>query len=359
MTSENRFSALSRTFAGRKVLVTGHTGFRGAWLSRWLLDLGAELTGFAREQESTPALFGELLLAHHMDSRIGDIRDADRVARVVAEARPEIVFHLAAQPLVVRSYAEPRATFETNVLGTVNVFEAVRNCDATRAVINVTSDEVYGDPETDDPLREDDPLGGYDPHSASEACSELVTLSFRRSFFAEAGLGIATARSGNAIGGGDWSDGRIVPDIVRALAFGEPVRVRRPDIVRPWQHVLDPLSGWLTLAAALHEHGESASGAYNFGPEPDDVHSVRELVEALLSAWGVGEWDHPDGGEELHEAGMIRLDISKAREVLGWKPTWGFETAIERTVTWYRRVGEGESATAVTQGDLAAFAASQ
>ncbi len=343
-------------FAGRRVLVTGHTGFKGSWLCRWLLDMDAEVTGYALEPDSTPALFGELMLAHHMDSRIGDIRDAAHVARIVSEVRPEVVFHLAAQPLVRRSYAEPLYTFDTNVMGTANLLEAVRGCDATRAIVNVTTDKVYENPETGVPFPEEAPLGGHDPYSASKACSEIVSASYRRSFLAESGAALATARAGNVIGGGDWSVDRIIPDVVRALAVGEPVRVRHPEAVRPWQHVLDPLAGYLTLAANLLEaDAERYARAYNFGPEPDDTHTVRELVERALAAWGAGAWDVPDLGEQPHEAGLLVLAIERAKQELGWRPVWDFDTAVEHTVEWYRRVGDGESATEVTREDIAAY----
>ncbi|MDZ4168060.1 MAG: CDP-glucose 4,6-dehydratase [Coriobacteriia bacterium] len=357
MASAIRLPDPRSAFAGRRILLTGHTGFKGSWLTRWLLDMGAEVTGLALEPDSSPALFAEMLLAHHMDSRIGDIRDSERVARVFAEVRPEVVFHLAAQPAVLRSYAEPRYTFDTNVMGTVNVLEAVRSSTETRAVVNVTTDKVYENPETGEAFVEESILGGRDPYSASKACSEIVSASYRRSFLSDGGAAIATARSGNVIGGGDWSNDRIIPDVVRALAVGEPVRIRRPETIRPWQHVLEPLAGYLSLAAALLERGQEFADAFNFGPEPEDVHTVRELVECALGAWGAGEWDVPDSGEAPYEAGMLVLDIAKAKRELGWRPVWDFQTAVERTVTWYQRVGEGESPTDVTRDDLAAYTA--
>lgn len=343
-------------FEGRRVLVTGHTGFKGSWLCRWLLDLGAEITGLALEPDTSPALFNELRLDAALRSMIGDVRDAGFVGRVVQTARPEIVFHMAAQPLVRRSYAEPVYTFETNVMGTANVLQACRACADTRAVVNVTTDKVYANDETGRAFVEDEPLGGHDPYSASKACSEIVSQSYRAAFFGPEGrIAHATARAGNVIGGGDWAQDRIVPDIVRALAAGESIPVRNPESVRPWQHVLDPLSGYLRLAQVLVESPQSVDGAFNFGPSPDNSRMVAELVDVALRAWGAGEWEHPALEGQPHEAGLLRLDISKAERELGWRPVWGFDTAVERTVDWYRRVARGENSSAVTESDLAAY----
>ena len=344
-------------FAGRRVFVTGHTGFKGSWLTRWLLDLGARVTGYALEPDTDPSLFEELGLARHVDSRIGDVRDLGSLSSALLKTRPEIVFHLAAQPLVRRSYAEPLYTFETNVMGTANLLEAVRGCEAARVVVNITTDKVYENPETGRPFAEDEPLGGHDPYSASKACSEIVSAAYRRSFFAgnAGGPALATARAGNVIGGGDWSEDRIVPDIVRALEVGEPVKVRNPDAVRPWQHVLEPLAGYLTLAEALWRDGRERAGAYNFGPEPDDVHPVRDLVDRSIEAWGAGSWEVLGAGGQPHEAGLLSLTIDKARDELGWRPLWGFETTVERTVSWYRRVASGEDPETVTFEDLSAY----
>ncbi len=344
-------------FAGRRVFVTGHTGFKGSWLTRWLLDLGARVTGYALEPDTDPSLFEELGLARHMDSRIGDVRDFGSLSGALLEARPEIVLHLAAQPLVRRSYAEPLYTFETNVIGTANLLEAVRGCEETRVVVNVTTDKVYENPETGHPFAEDEPLGGHDPYSASKACSEIVSAAYRSSFFAgdTGGPALATARAGNVIGGGDWSEDRIVPDIVRAMAAGVPVQVRNPDAVRPWQHVLEPLAGYLTLAEALWRDGQERAGAYNFGPEPDDVHPVRDLVDRSIEAWGAGSWEVQGSADQPHEAGLLSLSIDKACDELGWRPLWGFGTTVERTVSWYRRVATGEDPETVTREDLSAY----
>ena len=342
-------------FAGSRVLLTGHTGFKGSWLARWLLDLGADVTGYALAPDTEPSLFADLGLGREMDSRIGDVRDVAALSAVVAEVRPEVVLHLAAQPLVRRSYAEPRYTFETNVMGTVNMLEAVRGCEDTRVVVNVTTDKVYENPETGDAFSEDEPLGGHDPYSASKAGSEIVTASYRRAFFSGgAGPAVASARAGNVIGGGDWAADRLVPDCVRALADGDPVTVRNPDSVRPWQHVLEPLAGYLHLAASLL--GDPAlAGAFNFGPDPSATATVGDVVDRFVAAWGDGTWETPDLGGQPHEAGQLRLDIEKARRVLGWVPVWGFEETIVRTAHWYRDYQGGRAAVDLVTEDLAAY----
>jgi CDP-glucose 4,6-dehydratase len=344
-------------FSGRRVLITGHTGFKGSWLTSWLLTLGAEVSGYALEPDTSPSTFIEAHLARRMDSRIGDVRDADAVERLFTDVRPEVVFHLAAQPLVRRSYSEPLLTFATNVMGTVHVLEAARRCVDTRAFINVTTDKVYENPETGHPFREDDPLGGYDPYSASKACSEIVSASYRRSFLtATDGMLLATARAGNVIGGGDWSHDRIAPDIIRALVADESAVVRSPEAVRPWQHVLDPLAGYLRLAASLWAGERPHARAYNFGPESADQRTVRELVERMLASWGEGRWDDASAAHaQPHEAGLLALDNTRARDDLGWRPLWGFEAAVDRTVEWYRRFHEGRSAADLIRDDIEAY----
>ncbi len=342
-------------FSGSRVLVTGHTGFKGAWLSRWLLDLGAELTGYALEPDTTPALFTDLGLAAAMDSRIGDIRDAERVAALIAEVRPDVVLHLAAQPLVRRSYAEPRYTFEVNVLGTVNMLEAVRSSESCRVLVNVTTDKVYANAETGEAFAEDRPLGGHDPYSASKAGSEIVTASYRDSFFSGPDTAaIATARAGNVIGGGDWAEDRLVPDCARALSAGRPLVVRNPDSVRPWQHVLEPLSGYLHLAASLLGDGALA-GPYNFGPDPLAARTVGEVADRFVAAWGEGSWESPDLGAQPHEAAQLQLDIGKAERVLGWRPVWAFDDTIQRTAVWYHAYTGGEDAIALVEADFDAY----
>lgn len=344
-------------FADKRVLVTGHTGFKGSWLTFWLLTMGARVTGYALEPDTTPSLFAELGLARDMDSRIGDIRDASALAKLAAECRPEIVFHLAAQPLVRRSYLEPRYTFEANVMGTVNTLEAVREAGHTRVVVNVTTDKVYENPETGVPFPEEHLLGGHDPYSASKAGSEIVTASYRDSFFFAPGSpAVATARAGNVIGGGDWAEDRIVPDCARALSAGMPVIVRRPAAVRPWQHVLEPLAGYLHLAASLLGD-RSLAGAFNFGPDPLTACTVGDVVERFVTEWGEGSWEAPDPGDQPHEAGQLRLDIHKAGRVLGWHPLWDFDETVVRTARWYRAYHEGRSAAELVADDLDAYMA--
>jgi len=352
-------------YAGRGVLVTGHTGFKGAWLSQWLLALGAEVTGYALEPPTDPSLFAALRLEDRLRHVVADVRDRDRLAAEVQAVRPSVVFHLAAQPIVRLGYTEPHETFETNVMGTVNVLEAARACDSVCAVVIVTSDKCYRNLEQGRPFREGDAMGGRDPYSASKGCAELVTAAYRQSFFAGAtgdheaargqtGLGagahgsahedetpkgvVASVRAGNVIGGGDWAVDRIIPDCVRALTAGESIVVRNPEAVRPWQHVLEPLSGYLWLAARMLRDGSRYEGAWNFGPTNDDgARPVRWVVERFLEEWGSGSWTTPKGaGRQPHEAHWLSLDSAKARERLGWAPVWDAATAVGKTAAWYR-----------------------
>lgn len=348
---------LGDLFAGRRVFVTGHTGFKGSWLCHWLLELGAEVAGYALEPDTTPSLFDDLGLGQRMAGTVGDVRDADNLARCLTAHRPEFVFHLAAQPLVRRSYAEPHYTLEVNVMGTANLLEAVRACESARVVVNVTTDKVYANPETGVPFRESDPLGGHDVYSASKAGSEIVTAAYRDSFLTAAGVAVATARAGNVVGGGDWAADRIVPDIVRALMGGSPVEVRNPDAVRPWQHVLEPIAGYLTLAAHLAHHGASdGTRAVNFGPDPSERHTVGDLVRQAIEVWGEGSWVHAAPAAQPHEAGVLRLDVGAAHDLLGWAPVWAFGETIERTIGWYRRYAEGAaSAAELCAADIRAY----
>lgn len=345
-------------FAGKRVLVTGDTGFKGAWLTRWLLDLGAEVSGLALEPDTTPALFDELELARHIDHTTGDIRDATVVGDVIRRTRPEVLLHLAAQPLVRRSYSEPIYTFETNVMGTANVLESARTSDSLGAVVVITTDKVYRNDEAGAAFREDDPLGGHDPYSASKAAAEIVAGSYRDSFLREAGIPMATARAGNVIGGGDWADDRIVPDCIRALSAGNPIEVRNPASLRPWQHVLEPLSGYLWLAALMLGGDTRAVDAFNFGPDPEATRTVGELADELVSVWGTGSWSRPDLGVQPHEAGLLRLDISRARELIRWHPVWGFDATVRRTAQWYRQRDQAAGPVdELTGADIAAYVA--
>lgn len=339
-------AAIGEALRGRRVLVTGHTGFKGSWLALWLHRLGAVTWGYALEPPTRPSLFAvarvEEVLERHV---VADVRDAERLQAVFREHRPEVVVHAAAQSLVRPSYRDPKGTFDTNVGGTVNVLEAVRTTGSVRALVIVTSDKVYAVPDGDRAHVETDPLGGRDPYSASKAGAEMAFEGYRRSFFESVPVGAASVRAGNVIGGGDWAADRILPDVVRAVAAGEPVAVRQPDAVRPWQHVLDPLSGYLLLAARLLEDPRDASGAWNFGPEPSAARPVRELVACALDRWGRGEATFGDGGPDgMPETARLRLSSEKARTRLGWSPCWDFERAVAETVDWHRAHARGEDA---------------
>ena len=342
---------------GRPVFLTGHTGFKGAWLSLWLARLGARVTGYALAPPSVPSLFALARVHERVRSVIADLSDVERLAAEMLAAQPEVVFHLAAQSLVRRSYADPVGTYATNVLGTAHVLEAVRRTPSVRAAVIVTTDKCYENREWPWGYREADRLGGRDPYSNSKACAELVTQAFRDSFFSADArrVAIASARAGNVIGGGDWASDRVVPDFVRAIVKGEAVHIRRPEAVRPWQHVLDPLHGYLCLAEKLLDEGERWAQAWNFGPEESNARSVKWLVERFTDLWGPpARWQH-DGGEHPHEAGMLRLDISKARQELGWRPAWDVERAMERTAHWYRAQANGADALALTLEQINEF----
>ncbi len=347
------------TYAGRRAFVTGHTGFKGAWLSEWLLSLGAEVTGYALEPPTKPSLFDAIRVGDRIRHVLGDIRDVERLTAEMRAARPEVVFHLAARAIVRQAYADPRDTFETNVMGTVNVLEAVRTCPSVRAVVAVTSDKCYENLEIDHAYRETDAMGGRDPYSASKGAAELVTRAYRDSYFSE-DTALASARAGNVIGGGDWGADRIVPDCVRALTAGESITVRNPDAVRPWQHVLEPLSGYLQLGARLLDGDRTAATAWNFGPDTaGGERSVRWVVERFLDAWGAGTWVSPAGnGGEPHEAHRLSLDSTKARDKLGWAPVWDAEAAVRQTAAWYREYYQApDTALALVQDQLRAYQA--
>jgi CDP-glucose 4,6-dehydratase len=341
----------------RSVLLTGHTGFKGAWLSLWLQSLGARVTGVSlRESPTEPSLYALARVGERMAGSVAcDIRDSFALTAAVLDARPEIVIHMAAQPLVRRSFALPRETYETNVIGTVNLLDAVRACEGVRAVVVVTSDKCYEPAESTRDHREGDPLGGHDPYSSSKAAAELVTSAYRRSFFSgRAGTDlprVASARAGNVIGGGDWGEDRLVPDIVRAALAGETLRLRNPAAVRPWQHVLCPLGGYLLLAQALCDSPEYAC-AWNFGPDAGDARTVEWVVERVAELWPGGVSWARDEGEHPHETRYLRLDSSRARELLGWAPSLGLEAALGLTVEWYRAWVGGEDLREVTLGQI-------
>jgi CDP-glucose 4,6-dehydratase len=338
-------------FAGRldgcKVLVTGHTGFKGGWLCLWLHHLGARVGGYALPPESSPNLFELARVEETVQHVTADVRDHDSLLRVMQDLQPELVLHLAAQSLVRRSYREPKATFDTNVAGTVNLLETIRATDSVQAAVIVTSDKCYESREWIHGYREDDRLGGHDPYSASKGAAELVTAAFQRSFFSSraAGgrvLGLATVRAGNAIGGGDWSEDRIVPDAMRAVAADQPLVIRNPGSVRPWQHVLEPLAGYLALAVRLLGDPERYSGAWNFGPIEPVLVNVESLVSAFFKRLGRGESIVQSDSRSLHETGLLRLSCDKAMIHLGWQPLWTTAIAIDHTADWYRGVFLGD-----------------
>ncbi len=351
-------------FAGKRVLVTGHTGFKGGWLVEWLLALGAEVTGLSLAPSEQQLLFGQLGLADRTDSVFADVRDLGAVEHVVAQARADFVFHLAAQPLVRESYREPVGTFATNVMGTVHVLEALRRAARPTTCVVVTSDKAYQNREVPYGYREDDALGGHDPYSASKGATEIVAHSYLHSFFAasDSPVRLVTGRAGNVIGGGDFSVDRIVPDCMRALASESPIAVRNPQATRPWQHVLEPLSGYLWLAAVAAGATETTlspgrgtdAGAFNFGPWADSNRPVRDLVHHVLQHWP-GEWSAQASSSALHEATLLGLVIDKAVNLLGWRPTWDFETAVGVTTQWYRQVHEGADPLALTRADIARY----
>jgi CDP-glucose 4,6-dehydratase len=342
----------------RRVLVTGHTGFKGSWLALWLQSLGAEVTGYSLAPPTNPSLFELARVGEVTDSIEADVRDLAALERTVADHRPEVVVHMAAQSLVRRSYADPIETYETNVLGSVNVLEAARRAgEPPRVVINVTTDKVYENLERDQPFREDEPKGGHDPYSNSKACSELVTAAYRNSFFASgSATAVASARAGNVIGGGDWGEDRLVPDLVRGAMEGRVVPIRNPDAIRPWQHVLNPLSGYLRLAEALWESPELA-GAWNFGPDERDEVSVRHVADRLSELWDGGIAWEQDEGDHPHEAHYLRLDSSKARADLGWAPRWDLDQALASIAEWHASLAAGHDARTLVLKQVETFEA--
>lgn len=329
-------------FAGRTVLVTGHTGFKGGWLCRWLALMGARVVGFALPPDGAPSLFELARIADGITSVFGDVRDAAAVERVVADHRPEIVLHLAAQALVRRSYRDPIETYATNVMGTVHLLEACRKVDSVRAVVVVTSDKCYENREWLWGYREDEPMGGHDPYSSSKGCAELVTAAFRRSYFAAGPVQVASARAGNVIGGGDFAEDRLVPDIVRGAVRGEAIVIRNPTSTRPWQHVLEPLAGYLRLARRLIEAPAGCAEGWNFGPRDEDAIPALALAEKLIAALGRGRLEvvPPERRAGPHEARLLKLDTSKARALLGWAPRLDIDRALALTAAWYRAWSE-------------------
>ena len=343
---------------GKRVLLTGHTGFKGAWLTLWLNRLGAQVTGVSLPPVTEPNLFSLAGIDQRCEGYFCDITDRQKLHELIQCAQPEILFHLAAQSLVRPSYREPVSTFSTNVMGTANVLDALRGLDSIKAAIMITTDKVYHNHEWSWPYRENDVLGGHDPYSASKAASEIVIASYRDAFLRQQGVAVASARAGNVIGGGDWSEDRLIPDAVRYWQSGQPLEIRRPQSVRPWQHVLEPLAGYLALAEQLCNRPEIA-GAYNFGPEPQEATNVRQVIEMALSVYGQGRVHYGDGSEGPHEAGCLSLEIAKARNVLGYRPRWSLTEAVQRTFAWYRSQQQGERADILCEQEIAEFEAAQ
>lgn len=339
---------------GRRVLLTGHTGFKGSWLSLWLSHLGARITGVALPPATEPNLYQLAHVDKTLDSYQCDIRVERALVPIVRTVLPDIVFHLAAQPLVRASYRAPIDTLATNVMGTTHLLEALRGIDSVRVIVVVTTDKVYKSVGASTAYGENDPLGGHDPYSASKAACEIVTECYRASFFEPRGVAVATARAGNVLGGGDWSADRLIPDAVRAWGAGQPLYVRRPNAVRPWQHVLEPLGGYMRLAEKLWE-SPNLAGAYNFGPPAHEAVTVREVVELARASYGQGDVVYGTGNEGPHEEESIRLEVDKVRTVLGVAPQWSLAAAVERTMHWYRGYAEAEDARALCEADIAAM----
>lgn len=329
--------SVNSTFWKRKrILLTGHTGFKGSWLSLWLQSMGAEVHGLALKPPTIPSLFIEANVGDGMQSTIGDIRDFPKVLATLQASKPDIIIHMAAQPLVRYSYQEPVETYATNVMGTVHVLEAARKVGSVKAIVNVTTDKCYENKEWVWGYREDEPMGGHDPYSNSKGCSELVTSAYRRSFFQKSGIALGSARAGNVIGGGDWATDRLIPDILRAFEKSQSAIIRNPHAIRPWQHVLESLSGYLILAERLYIDGQIFSEGWNFGPYDEDTRTVEWIVERMVQAWGNDAGWQLDGGIHPHEANYLKLDISKTKNKLGWHPRWNLQTALDNIVDWHR-----------------------
>ena len=344
----------------KKVLVTGHTGFKGSWLSLWLQKLGASVVGYALSPPTQPSLFEIANVARGMTSIIGDVRDLEHLQMVSAQHCPEIVIHMAAQPLVRHSYEDPIETYSTNVMGTANMLEAVRQSDSVRVVVSITSDKCYENREWVWGYRETDPVGGYDPYSSSKGCAELVIAAYRRSYFpAEAyqhhGVAVASARAGNVIGGGDWAKDRLIPDVVKAILEGRPVIIRSPTAIRPWQHVLEPLNGYLCLAEHLWAHGPKFAQAWNFGPGSENAKTVSWIVEYMTNLWGAGARWELDSAQHPHEDTYLKLDCSKASSLLGWAPKLNLSATLDWIVEWYRGYQQDSDIRAITEEQIERF----
>jgi CDP-glucose 4,6-dehydratase len=343
---------------GRRVFLTGHTGFKGGWLSLWLASRGARVRGYSLEPSTVPNLFSEAKVATVVEDIRGDVRDSSKLAASMKEFEPEVVFHLAAQPLVRQSYTDPLETISTNIMGTANLMDAVRKTPSVRAVVGITSDKCYQNKEWDWAYREIDPLGGFDPYSASKACAEIVSAAYRSSYFQvehERNVAMATARAGNVIGGGDWSKDRLIPDLVRGFQSGQSVPIRRPLAIRPWQHVLEPLNGYMLLAEKLLTRDARLSSSFNFGPSDEDPWPVERVANRLVELWGEGAAWTRDADPGVHEDHQLRLDVSRARKELGWSPRLQIQMALEWTVNWYRSWKQGANMMSETLAQIASF----
>jgi len=353
-------SKMGSFWKDKRVLITGNTGFKGSWLSIWLHMLGADVMGYSLTPPTQPSLFEIARLEKLYTTEIGDVRDFEHLKMMISDFSPEIIIHMAAQPIVRKSYSDPRETYEINVMGTVNLFEAIRSCNSVRAVINVTTDKVYKNREWVWGYRETDTLGGFDPYSASKACSEIITSSFRDSFFNpskydEHHVAVATARAGNVIGGGDWGADRLVPDFVRTVLSGGKVKIRNPQAVRPWQHVLEPLNGYMMLAQKLFEEGSAYAQAWNFGPNEESCKTVEYVIDKLCSLWGNVRYEIDIRGTPMHEANYLKLDCSKSKRYLGWEPVWNIDQALEKTIEWLKAYVDGSDILKVCQSQILAY----
>ena len=347
---------------GKKVFLTGHTGFKGGWLSLWLVSMGAKVTGYALAPNTTPSLFDVLAIDSLIEkSHIADIRDLPALQKAMVEAKPDVVIHMAAQPLVRYSYANPVETYSANVMGTVHALESTRAIDTVRVTVVVTTDKCYENKEWVWGYREKEPMGGYDPYSNSKGCAELVTSAYRQSYFSSPNAinKVASARAGNVIGGGDWSEDRLIPDAIKAFEANEPLRIRNPLATRPWQHVLEPLSGYLILAQALYEQGSAFASSWNFGPRDEDNRTVQEVVGLLISDWGDSAHWEKEGLEQPHEANLLKLDCSKARAQLGWVPKWNLETATKKIVQWQKAYQAKENMQELTLAQINQYMSSK
>ena len=347
-------------FKDRKVLVTGHTGFKGSWLCLLLHKLGADVSGYALDPPTHPSLFEEANLSSIINSTIGDIRDFEKLSKTIRDNRPEIIIHMAAQALVRESYKNPVETYSVNVMGTVNLLEAIRKNPGTRAVVNVTTDKCYENHEWHWGYRENEPMGGYDPYSNSKGCSELVTSAYRNSYFnpehySDHGVALASARAGNVIGGGDWAEDRLIPDFIRAISKGEKIQIRSPYAIRPWQHVLEPLSGYLLLAQKLFEKGPQFAEAWNFGPDDNDAKNVEWIISKICSLWGEPALYEIDTHPHPHEANYLKLDCSKAKAELGWFPKWNIEKTLGSIVEWHKALLKGDDIRYITKKQIDSY----